>query len=297
MLSLAILSIAGLFLAGGLNAVAGGRTFLSFPALVWLGVPPIMANATATLTAMPGYIGCAWAYRQDVAAEGTLRLRAIILVAIVGGLAGAALLLVTPGEAFVGIVPWLLLAATCLFAAGPQLLAAVRARGRGAAGPLLSAAAILGVSIYGGLGIMLLAVLGLIGFTNLHGMKRAKEPAVGDPLHRLGHDLRDRWAHRLGLRPWSRHRDHDRRLRRCLAGAAHSAHPSVAHRNCRGRGGHDRRILRRLTSDSMLHRVIRQNDAVHRDVPRHRMDGRDAAVGEPTPITRGNGSRPARVRS
>ncbi len=145
--SLSVLTIAGL-LAGGLNAVAGGGTFLSFPALVRLGVPPIMANATATLTAMPGYIGSAWAYRHDVAAEGTLRLRAIILVAIAGGLAGAALLLVTPGEAFVGIVPWLLLAATFLFAAGPRLLAAVRTRGRGAAGPLLSAAAILGVSAF-----------------------------------------------------------------------------------------------------------------------------------------------------
>ncbi len=58
MLSVIILTIAGL-LAGGLNAVAGGGTFLSFPALVWLGIPPIMANATATLTAMPGYIGSA----------------------------------------------------------------------------------------------------------------------------------------------------------------------------------------------------------------------------------------------
>ncbi len=178
MFSLVVLTVAGLF-AGGLNAVAGGGTFLSFPALVWLGIPPIMANATATLTAMPGYIGSAWAYRHDVAAEGTLRLRAIILVAIVGGLAGAALLLVTPGEAFVGIVPWLLLAATCLFAAGPRLLAAVRSGGRGAAGPLVSAAAILAVSIYGGyfnggLGIMLLALFGLIGFTNLHGMNGLK---------------------------------------------------------------------------------------------------------------------------
>ena len=178
MLTLAVLIVAGL-LAGGLNAVAGGGTFLSFPALVWLGVPPIMANATATLTAMPGYVGSAWAYRHDVAAEGALRLRAIILVAVVGGLVGAGLLLVTPGEAFVGIVPWLLLVATCLFAAGPQLLAAVRSRGRGAAGRLIAAAASLGVSIYGGyfnggLGIMLLAVLGLIGFTNLHGMNGLK---------------------------------------------------------------------------------------------------------------------------
>ncbi len=178
MLSLAVLTVAGLA-AGVLNAVAGGGTFLSFPALVWLGVPPIMANATATLTAMPGYIGSAWAYRTEFRTEGTLGLYGIILAAISGGLLGAGLLLVTPGEAFVGIVPWLLLAATLLFAAGPTMLAAIHRRGGGAAGPALSAAAVFAVSIYGGyfnggLGIMLLAVLSLIGFTNLHGMNGLK---------------------------------------------------------------------------------------------------------------------------
>lgn len=178
MLSAAVLIIAGL-LAGGLNAIAGGGTFLSFPALVWLGVPPIMANATATLTAMPGYVGSAWAYRHDITAEGSLGLGAIISAAVAGGLLGAALLLLTPGEAFAGIVPWLLLIATCLFAAGPRLLSMARSRGRGTAGPGTSAAAIFLVSVYGGyfnggLGIMLLAVLGLIGFTNMHGMNGLK---------------------------------------------------------------------------------------------------------------------------
>ncbi|EAR52989.1 membrane protein, putative [Oceanicola granulosus HTCC2516] len=178
MLTYVVLIVAGL-LAGGLNAVAGGGTFLSFPALVWLGVPPIMANATATLTALPGYIGSAWAYRSEVAAEGSLKLASIIAIAAIGGLAGAGLLLVTPGEAFVGIVPWLLLAATVLFAAGPHLLAAVKTRGSGVAGPVVSAVAVFAVSVYGGyfnggLGIMLLAMLGLIGFTNLHGMNGLK---------------------------------------------------------------------------------------------------------------------------
>ncbi|WP_018302971.1 sulfite exporter TauE/SafE family protein [Wenxinia marina] len=173
-----VLVVAGV-LAGMLNAVAGGGTFLSFPALVWLGVPPIMANATATLTAMPGYMGSAWAYRGDVSAEGTLRLRPIVAIAAAGGLVGAGLLLVTPGDAFVGIVPWLLLAATVLFAAGPRLLEAIRHRGSGDMGPVPSGLAIFLVSVYGGyfnggLGIMLLAVLGLIGFTNLHGMNGLK---------------------------------------------------------------------------------------------------------------------------
>ena len=177
MLSLSVLIVAGL-LAGGLNAVAGGGTFLSFPALVWLGVPPIMANATATLTAMPGYAGSAWAFRRDVSAEGALGLRAIMLIAVVGGLTGAGLLLLTPGKAFTGVVPWLLLVATCLFAAGPRLLSAVQSRGL-AVGPWASGAAVFLVSVYGGyfnggLGIMLLAVFGLIGFTDLHGMNGLK---------------------------------------------------------------------------------------------------------------------------
>lgn len=178
MLSILILVIAGL-LAGMINAIAGGGTLLSFPALVWLGVPPIMANATSTLTALPGYIGSAWAYRHDIRAEGTLKLGSIITIAALGGLAGAGLLLVTPGDAFVGIVPWLLLTATLLFATGPYLVAWVRSRGTGVAGPALSAVAIFLVAGYGGyfnggLGIMLLAMFGLIGFQNLHGMNGLK---------------------------------------------------------------------------------------------------------------------------
>jgi hypothetical protein len=177
MLSIIVLSIAGL-LAGMVNAIAGGGTLLSFPALVWLGVPPIMANATATLTALPGYIGSAWAYRRDIRAEGSLRLGTIIAISALGGLAGAGLLLITPGDAFVGIVPWLLLTATLLFAVGPRVVAMVRARGL-RIGVLPSALAIFAVAGYGGyfnggLGIMLLAVFSLIGFENLHGMNGLK---------------------------------------------------------------------------------------------------------------------------
>jgi len=178
MLSIAVLILAGLS-AGIVNAIAGGGTLLSFPTLIWIWVPPIMANATATLTALPGYIGSAWAYRHDISAEGSLSLRTIILVAALGGLIGAGLLLITPGDAFVGIVPWLLLTATVMFAFGPRLLTYARAKGRGAIGPALSAFAILLVAGYGGyfnggLGIMLLAVLGLIGFQNIHGMNGLK---------------------------------------------------------------------------------------------------------------------------
>ena len=108
MLFFVTLTVAGV-LAGALNAVAGGGTFLTFPALIWLGVPPIAANATATIGALPGYASSAWGYRSDVAAEGTLGLRAIIGLGALGGLLGAGLLLVTPGAVFEGLVPWLLL--------------------------------------------------------------------------------------------------------------------------------------------------------------------------------------------
>ena len=178
MLSFLVLFFVGL-LAGAVNAIAGGGTLLTFPALVWIGVPPIMANATATLTALPGYIGSSWAFRNDLRAEGSLGLGAIVGLSAVGGLIGALLLIITPGENFVGIIPWLLLLAPVSFAFGPRVLNATRARGGGTPGAVWSAIGITAVATYGGyfnggLGIMLLAVLGLIGFENLHGMNGLK---------------------------------------------------------------------------------------------------------------------------
>lgn len=177
MLEILLLCAAG-FAAGALNAVAGGGTFLTFPALVWTGVPPIMANATATLTALPGYLGSAWAFRRDVGNEGSLGLGWIILVGACGGLLGSLLLLVTTANDFSGIVPWLLLAATVLFAVGPKFQVMTMAGGR-TCPQILAVIAIFAVSVYGGyfnggLGIMLLAVFGLIGFRNFHGMNGLK---------------------------------------------------------------------------------------------------------------------------
>lgn len=163
--------------AGALNAVAGGGTFISFPALVWLGVPPVMANATATLAALPGYFSSAWAFRNDIEAEGALGLKALFGLSALGGLLGALLLTVTSEEAFVGLVPWLLLLATLVFAFGPKITAALS--GGAGLGVVGASAVIVIVSVYGGyfnggLGIMLLAALGLMGFENLHGMNGLK---------------------------------------------------------------------------------------------------------------------------
>jgi hypothetical protein len=175
---LLLLCLAGIA-AGLLNAVAGGGTFLSLPALIYVGVPPVAANATATLSALPGYLSSAWGFRGDMRAEGTLGFRAILGLAAVGSILGALLLIVTPEETFLWVVPWLLLLATALFAAGPKLLNLLRQRGDAMAGPVLSGAAILAVSIYGGyfnggLGIMLLATFGLLGHVDLHGMNGLK---------------------------------------------------------------------------------------------------------------------------
>ncbi|MDF1874052.1 sulfite exporter TauE/SafE family protein [Vannielia sp.] len=167
------------FAAGLLNAVAGGGTFLSLPALIYIGLPPVSANATATLIALPGYISSAWGFRHDMQREGVLSLWAIAVVGIVGSVLGALLLIITPGDTFLWVVPWLLLLATMMFAFGPRLLGAIRKRGVGSAGVGVSVAAILAVSVYGGyfnggLGIMLLATFGFIGYVNLHGMNGLK---------------------------------------------------------------------------------------------------------------------------
>ena len=115
------LLLAAAFTAGALNAVAGGGSFLTLPALVFIGVPPVVANATGTVALLPGYMASAWGFREDMAPPPGLSMRAVVLLSLVGGSAGAALLLVTPDATFKKIIPWLLLAATALFAFGPQL--------------------------------------------------------------------------------------------------------------------------------------------------------------------------------
>jgi len=158
------------FGAGVLNAIAGGGSFLTFPALVFTGVPPIAANATSALAVSPGYLGSVWGFRQELRAMDPRQLRREAVLASVGGVLGAVLLLVTPAKVFSGLVPWLLLFATALFAAGPWL-----ARRRAATDPSAGHGhtrgrmpGLLAVSIYGGyfnggLGILLMALYTLTG--------------------------------------------------------------------------------------------------------------------------------------
>lgn len=175
---IAVILIAG-FLCGSLNAIAGGGTFVTLPTLIWLGVPPVVANATATTMAVPGYCASVWAYRSDIRTEGTLRLGAIITLTAIGGVAGALLLTITSPDAFLGLVPWLLLTATLLFAFAPHLLKLSEVRHFDVRSPVIAGTILLMVMIYGGyfnggLGIIVLAALALQGYRNLHGMNGLK---------------------------------------------------------------------------------------------------------------------------
>ncbi|MEP2980991.1 MAG: sulfite exporter TauE/SafE family protein [Lentilitoribacter sp.] len=174
-----ILIIVSGFAAGLLNSVAGGGTFFTLPVLIMIGTHPTIANATATLSALPGYLSSAWAYRKDIQAEGVFSLQKILVISCIGGLLGAVLLTITSEEAFLWIIPFLLLIATVLFAMNPFIMRSIQKRNSEGLGPLMSGSAIFVVSVYGGyfnggLGIMLLAMLGLIGFKNLHGMNGLK---------------------------------------------------------------------------------------------------------------------------
>ncbi|HMN94253.1 MAG TPA: sulfite exporter TauE/SafE family protein, partial [Hydrogenophaga sp.] len=155
-------------------------SFLTFPALVFTGVPPIVANATSALAVSPGYLGSTLGFRPELRALPMTRLRREMLIAAVGGVAGALLLLVTPAKVFSGIVPWLLLFATVLFAAGPAI--ARRARAGAADGPGLArwrepgllAVAIYGGYFNGGLGILLMALYTLTGEGRIHTVNALK---------------------------------------------------------------------------------------------------------------------------
>lgn len=174
-----LLLLIAAFVAGALNAVAGGGSFLTLPALVFTGVPPVIANATGTVALLPGYISGALGFREDLKAPPGLSLVSLAIISIVGGAIGAALLIVTDDDVFRKIIPWLLLLATALFAVGPMLMKKLNHDQASSASFIKASVGILAVAIYGGyfnggLGILLLALLGLLGQTNLNAMNGVK---------------------------------------------------------------------------------------------------------------------------
>lgn len=172
-----LLIVIAAFCAGVLNTIAGGGTFLTFPALVFIGLPPVMANATSAVAVFPGYLGGALGFRAELARFDKTRMLKLLAVTFAGGLIGSLLLLVSSNKAFSLVVPFLLLAATLAFLFGDQIRGWAARKSR-AVTPFGSVGLLL-VSIYGGyfnggLGIVLLALFALWGMVDLHEMNGLK---------------------------------------------------------------------------------------------------------------------------
>src|SRR4051794_25426738 len=171
-----IVSLAGL-IAGAMNAAAGGGSFVSVPALIYIGIPSVSANMSSTIALYPGSLTSAWAYRGNFQAILNVSVKAMFLATLAGGLVGAILLLLTPSSAFDKIIPWLLLLGSLAFALGPWLGARLRKYYRPNTAFLIAAQFLLGV--YGGyfggaVGIMMMAVWSLLGLQDVKTMNADK---------------------------------------------------------------------------------------------------------------------------
>jgi uncharacterized protein len=170
------------FLAGAINSVAGGGTLVSFPTLIWLGLNSVAANATSTVAIWPGTVGSAWGYRRELG-QAEPRFLALIVPSLVGGLAGALLLRLTPPAIFDRLVPFLILFATILLMAQDPVQRRLKI---GATGARVTARWLiggmlfqLGVGVYGGyfgagIGILMLAALSILGLKDIHEMNSLK---------------------------------------------------------------------------------------------------------------------------
>jgi uncharacterized membrane protein YfcA len=171
-------------LGGTLNSVAGGGTFITLPALIFAGVLPINANATSTVALWPGSIASTWAYRKEFAKQGRLVTILLSITSLIGGILGAELLISTSQSTFVKLLPYLLLLATVLFAlSGPitsRLHRKTTLKNRQSWLTLVGISLLqLIIAIYGGyfgggIGILMLATLGLMGMENIHEMNAMK---------------------------------------------------------------------------------------------------------------------------
>jgi len=174
----AVLLFAAGFASSAVNAVAGGGTFITFGAMSLVGVPPIAANATSSVTQFPGYVTSTLAYWKDIRTfwRGALMLCAI---SVAGALLGALILLALDNPEFRSMVPWLLIAATVLFAAGPWLKLAPRESDRPHVGAVMGSIVQFATSVYGGffgagMGVMMLATLGLTQNGDYHRLNALK---------------------------------------------------------------------------------------------------------------------------
>lgn len=172
------------FLAGILNAMAGGGSFLTFPALVFTGVPTIAANATSAVAVFPGYLSSALGFLKEMREIPFVQLLVFLGLALLGGVLGSLLLLVTPASVFSAVVPWLLGFATLAFALGARLSAWAQkhARTRSSSGNIATLlVCVYGGYFNGGLGIVLLALfygLGMRDINRMNGLKNGMSFAL-----------------------------------------------------------------------------------------------------------------------
>ena len=174
----ALILIAAGFVSGAINAVAGGGTFVAFGALTLVGLPPITANATSSIAQVPGYLASTLAYGRELRTHGR-GVIPFVVVSVVGGFIGASTLLALDNDQFGVLVPWLLISATALFAAGPRLTRQLRERSlivpRRVGWLIQFVVAIYGGFFGGGMGIMMLASLGLTeGTSDFHRLNAMK---------------------------------------------------------------------------------------------------------------------------
>ena len=175
---LALLFLAALG-AGAVNALAGGGSILTFPALIALGLPPLSANVTNTVALFPGYVGGVIGQARDLSGQGR-RLLLLVPVALAGGIAGGLLILASSERLFEALVPWLLLGGCALLAVQDQIRALLQRRS-GVLGLGWAIIPVLLAAVYGGyfgagLSVIFLAVLGLTlddSLTRLNGLKQA----------------------------------------------------------------------------------------------------------------------------
>jgi uncharacterized protein len=171
------------FAGGALNAVAGGGSFLTLPALITAGVPAVPANATSAVALWPASVASTLAYRKDLDQPRGFVI-AVAATSMVGGLAGALLLLGTSNQAFLRLLPWLMLVAALTFTFGARIAKRLGGGVGAASGPSRRAVVVacvlqLVIATYGGyfgggMGIMMLAYLAAIGMTNIHAMNGLK---------------------------------------------------------------------------------------------------------------------------
>jgi len=164
------------FLAGAINSIAGGGTLLTFPALIWLGLDPKVANATSTVALWPGLFGGLFGYRKELENSSTLLIR-LGAISVVGGAVGAWLLIATPSPTFARMVPFLILFATILFMVQGTInrwlqLQPIAAEPKASwwLGALVFQffSAIYGGYFGAGNGILMLAAMGLLGLHDIH---------------------------------------------------------------------------------------------------------------------------------